>query len=85
MSSIRNSRIIPLVLALAVAFMMSACGMDHSPMAASDDADQSTLDTAPAPAAKKPASSETEESGTDSKKGDKVTKVKGPARFSLGG
>ena len=75
---VKNSRVIQIVLVLAVAAMMSACGMDHSPVASSDDAARIDPDPVSAPAAKKAKDSTTDD-------GSKVTSKKGPARFSLGG
>lgn len=82
MSFIKNSRVIQLVLALAVVAMMSACGTDHSPVASSDDAERIAPDPVSAPAAKKPADSVTTEEEPDA---GKITKYKGPSRYSLSG
>lgn len=81
MALIKNSRVIQIVLALAVAAMMSACGMDHSPVASSDDAALIAPDSVSAPAAKK--AKETTADTTDD--GAKVTKNTGPSRYSTGG
>ena len=78
---VKNSRVIQIVLVLAVAAMMSACGMDHSPVASSDDAARIDPDPVSAPAAKKV--KDTTDSTTDD--GSKVTSKTGPARFSMGG
>ena len=83
MSFIRNSRVLQIVLALAVAAMMSACGVDRSPVASSDDADRTIPDSALAPAAKKATSSETD--NTEATSDENVTSKKGPARYSMGG
>ena len=85
MSFLKNSRVMQLVLALAVVAMMSACGMDHSPVASADDADRIAPDPVSAPAAKKPADSGTTEEETTTDKGSKITKFKGASRYSVGG
>jgi len=81
MSFIKHSRVIPIVLALAVAAMMSACGMDHSPVASSEEAARSDPEPVSAPAAKK--AKEATDDTTDD--GKKVTSKTGPSRFSMGG
>ena len=85
MSSIKNSKVVKLVLTLALAAMMSACGMDNSPMASSDDESRIVQDQVSAPAAKKPVESEPEEStSTKDKKDSELTMKKGPSRYSMG-
>ena len=80
MSLIKSSKVAKLVLALAVAAMMSACGMDHSPVASSADESRIAQDQVSAPAAKKPTESTTDDSEDDSD----LTKKKKPARYSMG-
>ena len=85
MSLIKSSKVAKLVLALAVAAMMSACGMDHSPVASSADESRIAQDQVSAPAAKKPVESEPEETtSTKDKKDPKLTMKKGPSRYSMG-
>ena len=85
MSLIKSSNVAKLVLSLAVAAMMSACGMDHSPMASSADESRIAQDQVSAPAAKQATESAPEEStSTKGKKASEPTLKKGPSRYSLG-
>ena len=85
MSFIKSSKVVKLMLALAVAAMMSACGMDHSPVASSADESRVAQDQVSAPAAKQATGSEPEESeSTKGKKDSEPTLKKGPSRYSMG-
>ena len=84
MSSIKSSKVAKLMLTLAAAAMLSACGMDHSPVASSADEDGITQDQVSAPAAKKAKESAPEEStSTKGKKASEPTMKKGPSRYSM--
>ena len=81
---IKSSKVAKLVLALAVAAMMSACGMDNSPVASSADEDRIAQDQVSAPAAKKATESAPEESeSTKGKKDSEPTLKEGSSRYSI--